>query len=136
MNTDVPQPDDLTVEWWQATTERRLVVQTCRACGHAQHPPRAVCVACSDTSQLVLADSTGEGTVDSWTVVHRAPRPGVDVPYTIVRVRLSEGPIVLSVLEGDEEPALDDPVALSWWDLPDGRALPIFRLADTTEQGG
>ena len=127
MNPEVPPPDDATVGWWAATSEHRLVVQTCRHCDHAQHPPRAVCVSCSATDGLELTDASGRGTVDSWTVVHRAPRPEVSIPYTIARVRLAEGPIVLTVIDGPDEPALDDPVQVAWFDLPDGRALPIFR---------
>ena len=133
MNPDVSAPDDASAGWWQATTERRLVIQTCRRCDHAQHPPRAVCVACSATDGLELADAEGRGTVDSWTVVHRAPRPEVPVPYTIARVRLAEGPILLTVIDGPDEPALDDPVEVGWFDLPDGRALPTFHPVPARE---
>ncbi|MEO6511546.1 MAG: OB-fold domain-containing protein [Nocardioides sp.] len=72
---------------------------------------------------------SGRGTVDSWTAVQRAPRPDVVVPYTIVRIRLDEGPILLSVLDdppGAPEPTLGMPVVAAWTDLPDGRALPVF----------
>jgi len=127
MNPDVAPADDVSAEWWEATREHRLVVQTCRACGHAQHPPRAVCTACSSLEALEFVAASGLGTVDSWTVVHRAPRPDVPTPYTIARVRLVEGPILLTVIDSPDEPALDDPVEVAWSDLPDGRALPVFR---------
>lgn len=127
MNPEVAPPDDVTAGWWDATREHRLMVQTCRHCGHAQHPPRAVCTACSAMDGLELTDASGRGMVDSWTVVHRAPRPEVATPYTLARVRLAEGPIVLTVIDVPGEPALDDPVEVAWSDLPDGRALPIFR---------
>lgn len=127
MNPDVPAPDDTSAGWWEATTEHRLVVQTCRHCGTAQHPPRAVCIGCSATDGLELVDADGRGVVDSWTVVHRAPRPDVPVPYTIARVRLVEGPILLTVIDSPDEPRLEDPVEVAWHDVPDGRALPIFR---------
>lgn len=127
MNPDVPAPDDVTVGWWSATAEHRLVVQSCARCGHIQHPPRAVCIACSATEGLEWRDASGRGVVDSWTVVHRAPRPEVQVPYTIARVRLAEGPLLLTVIESSDEPRLDSPVEVAWFDLPDGRALPVFR---------
>jgi len=126
MNPDVPPPDDVTEDWWAATREHRLVLQTCRACGHVQHPPRAVCVGCS-ADRLDLVEASGEAAVDTWTVVHRAPRPEVAVPYTIARVRLVEGPVLLTVIDAPEEPVLGAPVRVAWFDLPDGRALPIFR---------
>ena len=126
MNTDVPAPDDVTGEWWQATREHRLLVQVCGTCEHRQHPPRAVCSACGDTDHLSGAPVTGSATVDSWTLVHRALRPDVEVPYVVARVRLEEGPILLTQLHGDDRWQIGEPVTLGWFDLPDGRALPIF----------
>jgi uncharacterized protein len=124
----VPPPDDVTSEWWDATRSHRYTLQRCNACGTAQHPPRAVCARCGSTGALVLADASGAGTVDAWTVVHRAPRAGVAVPYTIARIRLAEGPIVLTRLDG-EEWQIGDPVRVGWVDLDDGRALPVFHRA-------
>jgi uncharacterized OB-fold protein len=130
VNPDVPEPDDVTADWWAATADHRYVLQTCAACGHRQHPPRAVCTSCSSMDELGFEPASGRGVVDAWTVVHRAPRPGVATPYTIARVRLDEGPIVLSVLEHDSDPGPDTPVEVFWVDLPDGRALPVFRVTD------
>ncbi len=127
---DVPAADDLTAGWWDATREHRLVVQTCGLCGRAQHPPRAVCTGCGATDALSLTAASGSGVLDSWTVVHRAPRPEVPTPYTVARVRLSEGPILLTRLEHAGEPRLEQPVTVGWVDLPDGRALPVFRTTD------
>jgi uncharacterized OB-fold protein len=132
MNHDVPLPDDVTEEWWAATRDHRYLLQTCSACQHVQHPPRAVCTACGTTEGLTLEPASGRGAVDSWTVVHRAPRPGVETPYTIARIRLSEGPIVLTSLAdqpGAPEPSIGTPVVLAWVDLADGRALPVFTTA-------
>jgi uncharacterized OB-fold protein len=129
VNLDVPPPDDVTAGWWDATREHRLVIQTCATCGHRQHPPRALCVRCGTTGGLRFDPVSGRGVVDAWTVVHRAPRPDVPVPYTVVRIRLDEGPILLSNLAdppGAPEPELGTPVTVAWTDLPDGRALPVF----------
>lgn len=131
MKRDVPPADDVTAPWWDATRERRLVLQSCTTCGHVQHPPRAVCTGCSSTETLEMSEAAGRGSVDSWTVVHRAPRPEVPTPYTIVRVRLDEGPIVLTVLLDDDEPELGTRVEVDWVDLDDGRALPVFRTPTT-----
>lgn len=124
---EVPPADETTAGWWEATTRHRWVLQECGSCGHLQHPPRAVCTGCSRMESLGWREVSGEGTVDSFTTVHRAPRPGVEVPYTVARVRLGEGPLVLSRLEPAHGWAIGDPVAPDWVDLPDGRALPIFR---------
>jgi uncharacterized OB-fold protein len=125
---NVPAPDEVTTGWWDATREHRLTVQRCASCEAYQHPPRALCTSCSSMDHLVLADASGSGTVDSFTVVHRGPRPDVEVPYVVARVRLAEGPVVLTQLVGaaPDSWAIDDPVHLEWVDLTDGRALPVF----------
>lgn len=122
---EVPPADEVTRDWWDATREHRLVVQQCSACGHLQHPPRAVCTGCGDMEHLALVPASGDAVVDSWTVIYRAPRPGVDVPYTVARVRLSEGPVLLTRLE-DGPVGIGEPVRVRWVDLDDGRALPVF----------
>lgn len=123
---EVPPADDVTADWWEATREHRLTVQVCSQCAHVQHPPRAVCTACSSMDHLALQDASGAGVVDTYTVIHRAPRPDVDVPYTLARVRLAEGPILLTRLTDSNDWTIGDDVTVGWLDLPDGRALPVF----------
>ena len=91
------EPDEMTQEWWDATREGRLLVQACEACGHHQHPPRAVCTGCGSTEHLGHVDAAGTGTVDACTVVHRAPAEGFTPPYVVARVRLAEGEFVANV---------------------------------------
>lgn len=127
---NVPPPDEVTAGWWAATGEHRLTVQTCCACSGLQHPPRAVCIHCGRTDELSLQDTRGVGVVDSFTVGHQAPVKDLDVPYVIARVRLDEGVVLLSRLEGRDDLdawQIDDQVTVDWVDLADGRALPIFR---------
>lgn len=121
---EVPPADELSASWWEATREHRLTVQSC-GCGHVQHPPRGLCTACGSTERLEQVDAAGAGTVDSFTVVHRAPRPGAEAPYVVARVRLAEGPLLLTRLPLQDW-TIGDPVAVDWIDLPDGRALPVF----------
>jgi len=128
--TDVPEPDEVTAAYWAATRRHCLSAQWCVSCAAYQHPPRAVCINCSATEQLQQVDLSGRGRVDTFTVVHRSPRPELDVPYTIARVRLAEGPIVLTRLEGATAWAIGDAVEVAWADLADGRALPIFHPHD------
>ena len=123
--------DEVTAPWWDATRERRLTIQRCRECGHLQHYPRALCTGCGGTD-LDFTDVSGLGTVDSHTLVHRAPRPGLETPYVVARVRLAEGPLLLTNLV-DADPdswRCDAPVKVAWRALPDGRHLPVFTPAD------
>ncbi len=125
----LPPADALTEPWWNATREGRLLLQRCEACGGLQHYPRYACVRCGSV-ELGWTESAGDGVVDSFTAVHRAPRAGVPVPYLVARVRLDDGPLLLTNLvevPADEDAvAIGDRVELRWRDLPDGRALPVF----------
>lgn len=125
---EVPPPDEVTGGWWEATRQRRLVLQRCAACDRAQHPPRALCAGCGSTTDLEWVDASGAGTVDTCTVVHRAPSPAFTPPYVVARVRLPEGPVLLTNVV-DTDPyavGIGDRVRLGWRPLPDGRALPVF----------
>ena len=131
---DVPPADENTADYWAATERHRLTVQECSACRHVQHPPRALCTGCGSMDHLAQADAAGTGVVDTFTVVHRAPRPELEVPYTVARVRLAEGPVVLARLEPAEPVGgwrIDAPVVVAWADLDDGRALPYFIPTET-----
>lgn len=131
---ELPPVDAVTQPWWDATRERRLLVQACE-CGHRQHYPRALCTGCGRTDALGWVDAAGDGTIDSFTVVHRG-LPGYDAPYVVARVRLAEGVLMLTNLVDVDRDALrcDQQVVLTWRALADGRHLPVFtRTADSSE---
>lgn len=111
-------------DWWNATRERRLVLQRCGDCGEHQHYPRYLCTNCGRT-HLDLVDAAGTGSVLSFTEVHRAPARDVPTPYTVALVRLDEGPVLLTHLTYGE-PQCDDRVRVRWRALDDGRHLPVF----------
>lgn len=131
----VPPADENTTAYWDATREHRLTVQSCTSCGAVQHPPKALCTGCGSMEHLSQVDAAGTGTIDTFTVVHRAPRPELTVPYTVARVRLAEGPVVLTRLEpaepGERGWEIGAAVTVDWVDLDDGRALPYFRSSTT-----
>ncbi|MDI2132447.1 Zn-ribbon domain-containing OB-fold protein [Yinghuangia seranimata] len=133
----LPPVDDLTAPWWDATRERRLLLQKCGACAAVQHYPRRVCTSCGAVDAHTWVEACGLGTVDSYTVVHRAPAPGVAVPYTVARVRLAEGPLILTRLTGvpDDGTAFDAELELTWLPLADGRHLPAFRACAVPSAG-
>ncbi|BCY12845.1 hypothetical protein L3i22_079330 [Actinoplanes sp. L3-i22] len=81
------------------------VVQQCRRCRRLQHPARPICLTCGDAELLADTVTSGNGHVDSFTVVHRA-----ETPYIVARVRLVEGPVVLGHLADNPEPRCDQPV--------------------------
>lgn len=124
---DIPV-DEVTAPWWDATRDGRFVLQRCLSCSQWQHYPRALCTHCGGVD-LEYAEASGRGTVDVATEVRRAPRPDLEVPYVIARVRVSEGPLLLTRLVDADEVARQSgrPVVVAWEPLPDGRQLPVFR---------
>lgn len=87
-----------------------MTIQRCRACGRHQHYPRLLCTACHATD-LETVEASGLGSLWSFTVIHRSPRPDMAAPYTVALVRLDEGPVVLTHLVDTPEPRCDMPVA-------------------------
>lgn len=117
--------------WWDATRERRLMVQWCGRCGDAQLYPRALCTACGSL-EVFLEDASGRARIYSHTTVHRSPDPEhFEPPYVVALVRLEEGPLLLTnIVDGDPDAVrCDDPVEVTWEALEDGRALPLFHRA-------
>lgn len=123
----IAEPDGVTQPWWDATKERRLVVQSCEGCGQLQHYPRPVCTSCGSTS-LGFTSASGRGTVHSYTVVHRAPNPAMEPPYVVALVDLDEGVRMLTNVVGCDpsEVRCDMRVRVAWEPLDDGRSLPVF----------
>jgi len=105
-------------QWWYEAAQQRLMLQRCERCERLQHYPRALCTACG-ASTLSWVQACGRATVDSFTVLHRDP------VRVLARVRLAEGPIVLTHLVGVADPRCDQPVRLTWQD-----DLPVFTEVD------
>lgn len=117
-----------TAAWWEATRERRLLVQRCAACGHHQLYPRSLCLGCHG-DDLDLVEAQGAATVWSYSVVHRSPDPEhLPAPYVVALVRLAEGPVLTTNLVDLplDDLGCDQPVAVRWRALDDGRHLPVF----------
>ena len=153
MNPIAPDIAPEAAEFWEATKDRRLVIQHCPTCGH-QWYPRAICTGCGDQPGWV--EISGRGTLHSFTTVHRSPdgrkveslersprsrgdgprsaEPSgrgagdwLQPPYVIALVELDEGPRMLTRLVGGD-PVCDASVIVDWHPLDDGRHLPVFRI--------
>jgi len=74
-------------------TAGELMVQACRACGHAQHPPEDLCRACG-SHDVGPRRSNGRGRIESVAVVHHAVHPQLRqrVPYAVVLVSVDDAP--------------------------------------------
>jgi uncharacterized OB-fold protein len=126
----LPRPTPLSRPYWDGCREGLLRFQRCRACGTAVFIPQPVCSGCfGDTLEWV--DSTGRGSVYSYSVVHRAPSPGFTVPYIVVIAELSEGWHLLSNLLdcAPEDVFVGMPIEVVFEVKSDTIHLPCFRPA-------
>jgi len=130
-----PPISEAAARFWDATRERRLVLQWCQPCNAPIHYPRAICPRCAG-SDFDWREASGHGVVYAVTVEHRPQNPAlVDrAPYAVALVELDEGVRMLTnVVNVDAESVLvDDSVVVTWEALPDGRYLPLF---EPTESG-
>lgn len=126
-----PRPQDpVEQEFWFRCQDGHLHFQKCRECGTWRHLPRYMCARCG-SPDFSWEQSSGQGVVFSWTVVHQALHPAFasDIPYVAAVVELEEGVRMATRLidcpAGDVR--LDLPVTLDFEDFSDGFRLPVFR---------
>ena len=97
----LPVPDADSKTYWEALRQGHLLLQHCADCGNVQAYHQAICRKCG-SARFACRPASGNGTVYSFSVVHRAPGPAFrdDTPYAVLLVELDEGPHVISSLTG------------------------------------
>lgn len=75
-----------------AAREQRLLIQRCTDCGEHQFYPRKICIACGSPA-VEWVESSGRGTVHTFTVIHQQGMPGWrdETPYVAAIIELEEG---------------------------------------------
>lgn len=114
--------------YWDATREKRLLLQYCRESGQYQFFPRPVSIF-TGGRDMEWRQVSGRGKLFAWTVAHIARPPFAGhTPYIVATVTLDEGVNVIANLVNCP---LDDvvanmPVRATWTPLPDGTNLLLF----------
>ena len=130
-----PAATELTDPFWDATRERRYLVQWCAACPTPIFYPREVCPACLSADSLEWRESSGRATVYAVSVQHRPANPTMAdrVPYAVALVEVDAGDsastvrVMSNVVNCDPQSIrVGDAVSLTWEELSDGRHLPQF----------
>jgi uncharacterized OB-fold protein len=86
--------------FWDAAAEGRLLLKHCGGCGQFHFYPRAICPHCfSDSTEW--RDSTGQGTIYSYSVMRRVPQP-----YALAYVTLDEGVTLMTNIVGADLDAI------------------------------
>lgn len=126
-----PLADAITLPFWEAAAEHRLVVQRCTACGRTRLPPAPLCAWCHSTD-ADWKSLSGRGEVYTYTVVHRPIAADQPLPTVIAVIALedSEGLRMISnLVDSDpDEVAIGAPVELVWEDMSRELAIPRFRV--------
>ena len=127
-----PEPSEIAEPFWDATRERRLILQWCLACEQPVFFPRAICPRCVG-SALEWRPASGLGTVYAVTVEHRPQNPAMAAmaPYAVALIDLDEGVRMLSNVIGvsPESITVGLRVTVAWEPLSDGRNLVQFTPA-------
>ncbi len=116
--------------WWDMAAEGKLGIQRCTNCGALRHPPRPMCGECGSMEWETI-ESSGRGTIASFTVLTHLQFPGYNYPLIIILVDLEEGTRLTSELVDCAPEAVDFGLAVEMviHEDPDGFKLPVFKLA-------
>lgn len=77
----------------------RLTGSKCKNCEAAFTPPRPLCSRCGGETEII--NLKGEGTIESFTVIHVPPTFLKDAcPYILALVKLEEGALIMGRLLG------------------------------------
>jgi uncharacterized OB-fold protein len=95
----LPRPTMLSRPFWDACAEGRLLYQRCTSCDHAIFNPAPLCPRCF-ARDLAWHESSGRGSIYSWTIAHRPMTASYTAPYAPIIVDLDEGYQMVSNLIG------------------------------------
>ncbi len=126
----VPPTTALSEPYWEAAKNGQLLFQECAACGNTSFPPRSICAACN-ADALEWKESTGKGTVYTYTIARRAPHPvfAQQCPMVIAVIDLEEGFRMMSNVVNCDPAAVSVgmPVQVSFETIDDSdMVLPVF----------
>ena len=119
--------------WWKQASEGKLTIQRCAQCQILRHPPRPMCGECRSMSWDFI-ESTGRGTIASFTVLHHPKFPGYDYPLIIVLVDLAEGTRLTAELTACDRADVKFGMAVESYihEDEDGFKIPMFRPTSAT----
>jgi uncharacterized OB-fold protein len=124
------RPTRISAPFWLQCARGVLTFQRCGACGSISFPPVELCRQCL-SGNLDWEPSRGQGTLYSWTVVHRPVTPAFTAPYAPAIVDVAEGFQMMTNLIGiaPEDIRPEMPVVVDIRHVGDGLHLPYFRPA-------
>jgi len=119
----------ITRPFWEAAAQHKLVRPVCDDCGTNFFIPQIACTKCHSEA-WTYRESSGHGTVSSFTVVHRAPTSDHQPPYIVAVIDFEEGWYMMSNIVDcpHESVRIGQRVVVDFQRRADGVILPVFRL--------
>jgi len=128
-NKPLPVIQSWSKPFWDATRERRLLIQECRDCGKKIFYPKKYCPECRSTD-IGWVESSGEGKVYSFSTLYLGVHPKFEdnAPYTIAIIELNEGVRLMSNIVNcnPQDMQCDMPVKVAFEDVTEEITLPKF----------
>jgi len=130
---DIPVIDPASEPYWEAARDGRLLITQCTACSKVHHYPRPFCPYCwSEDVHAVTASGAGTLYTFSTVFVNDLAPFKERLPYVAAIVELTEGPRLMTIIEGADPQNLrvDMPVTAVFRPVdendPDSPYLTIF----------
>ena len=130
----LPVVDDRdTGGYWRAAAGGRIVVGSCTQCASLLHLPRPYCHVCG-SADVGWTETSGTGTLYSWTLVEHQVHPLFPVPYAVLLVELDDAPGVRLVARLPGRPDLEFgmPMVARFEQLDDTTVLPYWEPAEAS----
>ena len=121
---------DFGMPFWEATRQKKLVIQYCKTAKKFQHFPRPVSIFTGRRRDIEWREVSGKGKVFSYTIAHRGtPAFQGAEPYAIASVTLDEGVNVIADMVHctTEELKIGMRVKPYWHPLDTGEHLLMFQ---------
>lgn len=117
--------------WFEGAAAGRLLIQRCADCGQLRHPPGPACPVCR-SFRWDAVESTGRGTLHSWTVVHHPQDAAFGRPVAVGLVDLEEGTRLVADFESvpEEELEIGAAVHVVFGEHAHGEILPRLRFGE------
>jgi uncharacterized protein len=123
-----PEPSSFTRPFWEATRERRLLLQYCTVARKFQHYPRPVSIY-TGRKTIEWRAVAGTGLIYAFTATHRAPPAfrGRE-PYIVATIELDEGVRLMSnvIDRAPNDARIGARVRLAWSPMTGGFNFPTF----------
>jgi len=123
---------ELDPEYLAGAAAGKLRLQRCAKCARCRFPASPLCPSCLSWD-FNWIDASGRGELLSWIRMHKQYFSQLDreVPYNVAMVRLEEGPMMISAIDGDDtQLACGTPLSVVFRPV-NGVPLPWFRVAST-----